>query len=85
MFVAAFWQTNDGQTAAAGSVLIDKSLANSTPWTNGRTYSSTRQRKPSLTHSDPSLVTSPSIPVSYTHLTLPTTIVMSRSRWSPYH
>ena len=23
--------------------------------------------------------------VSYTHLTLPTTFVMCRSRWSPYH
>ena len=23
--------------------------------------------------------------VSYTHLTLPTTIVLCRSRWSPYH
>ena len=25
------------------------------------------------------------IPVSYTHLTLPTKIVACRSRWSPYH
>ena len=25
------------------------------------------------------------IPVSYTHLTLPTTLVKCRSRWSPYH
>ena len=25
------------------------------------------------------------IPVSYTHLTLPTTLCMCRSRWSPYH
>ena len=25
------------------------------------------------------------IPVSYTHLTLPTTIKPCRSRWSPYH
>ena len=25
------------------------------------------------------------IPVSYTHLTLPTTIIRCRSRWSPYH
>ena len=24
-------------------------------------------------------------PVSYTHLTLPTTIPSCRSRWSPYH
>ena len=24
-------------------------------------------------------------PVSYTHLTLPTTIELCRSRWSPYH
>ena len=24
-------------------------------------------------------------PVSYTHLTLPTTLVRCRSRWSPYH
>ena len=24
-------------------------------------------------------------PVSYTHLTLPTTPLMCRSRWSPYH
>ena len=24
-------------------------------------------------------------PVSYTHLTLPTTIIRCRSRWSPYH
>ena len=24
-------------------------------------------------------------PVSYTHLTLPTTLCMCRSRWSPYH
>ena len=24
-------------------------------------------------------------PVSYTHLTLPTTDVVCRSRWSPYH
>ena len=24
-------------------------------------------------------------PVSYTHLTLPTTLVKCRSRWSPYH
>ena len=26
-----------------------------------------------------------SIPVSYTHLTLPTNVSMCRSRWSPYH
>ena len=26
-----------------------------------------------------------SIPVSYTHLTLPTKPMMCRSRWSPYH
>ena len=25
------------------------------------------------------------IPVSYTHLTLPTTLHECRSRWSPYH
>ena len=25
------------------------------------------------------------IPVSYTHLTLPTTSALCRSRWSPYH
>ena len=25
------------------------------------------------------------VPVSYTHLTLPTTICECRSRWSPYH
>ena len=25
------------------------------------------------------------IPVSYTHLTLPTTLTECRSRWSPYH
>ena len=25
------------------------------------------------------------IPVSYTHLTLPTTAIVCRSRWSPYH
>ena len=24
-------------------------------------------------------------PVSYTHLTLPTTAIVCRSRWSPYH
>ena len=24
-------------------------------------------------------------PVSYTHLTLPTTLALCRSRWSPYH
>ena len=24
-------------------------------------------------------------PVSYTHLTLPTTVALCRSRWSPYH
>ena len=27
----------------------------------------------------------PVIPVSYTHLTLPTTLSTCRSRWSPYH
>ena len=27
----------------------------------------------------------PPVPVSYTHLTLPTKIVACRSRWSPYH
>ena len=27
----------------------------------------------------------PNSPVSYTHLTLPTTLVKCRSRWSPYH
>ena len=27
----------------------------------------------------------PLMPVSYTHLTLPTTPVACRSRWSPYH
>ena len=27
----------------------------------------------------------PRKPVSYTHLTLPTTLVKCRSRWSPYH
>ena len=26
-----------------------------------------------------------SSPVSYTHLTLPTSVLMCRSRWSPYH
>ena len=26
-----------------------------------------------------------SIPVSYTHLTLPTMLAQCRSRWSPYH
>ena len=25
------------------------------------------------------------MPVSYTHLTLPTNVSMCRSRWSPYH
>ena len=25
------------------------------------------------------------VPVSYTHLTLPTNVSMCRSRWSPYH
>ena len=25
------------------------------------------------------------VPVSYTHLTLPTMIIRCRSRWSPYH
>ena len=25
------------------------------------------------------------VPVSYTHLTLPTTSALCRSRWSPYH
>ena len=25
------------------------------------------------------------VPVSYTHLTLPTSVLMCRSRWSPYH
>ena len=25
------------------------------------------------------------IPVSYTHLTLPTKVLVCRSRWSPYH
>ena len=25
------------------------------------------------------------VPVSYTHLTLPTTLSTCRSRWSPYH
>ena len=25
------------------------------------------------------------VPVSYTHLTLPTTRLVCRSRWSPYH
>ena len=28
---------------------------------------------------------SKSAPVSYTHLTLPTTSALCRSRWSPYH
>ena len=27
----------------------------------------------------------PAVPVSYTHLTLPTTLHECRSRWSPYH
>ena len=27
----------------------------------------------------------PAVPVSYTHLTLPTNTVTCRSRWSPYH
>ena len=27
----------------------------------------------------------PTVPVSYTHLTLPTMIIRCRSRWSPYH
>mgnify|MGYP001828241565 CR=1 FL=1 len=30
-------------------------------------------------------VTDTEIPVSYTHLTLPTTCNLCRSRWSPYH
>ena len=35
-------------------------------------------------HSDGILFPNP-IPVSYTHLTLPTTRTSCRSRWSPYH
>ena len=36
-----------------------------------------------VTNNDPASVYL--IPVSYTHLTLPTTIGWCRSRWSPYH
>ena len=32
-----------------------------------------------------SLEDAEAIPVSYTHLTLPTNVSMCRSRWSPYH
>ena len=32
-----------------------------------------------------SLMHRDTITVSYTHLTLPTTIIRCRSRWSPYH
>ena len=31
------------------------------------------------------LLSSCTVPVSYTHLTLPTTRLVCRSRWSPYH
>ena len=31
------------------------------------------------------MITDEEIPVSYTHLTLPTTVALCRSRWSPYH
>ena len=31
------------------------------------------------------LVADSLVPVSYTHLTLPTTKALCRSRWSPYH
>ena len=31
------------------------------------------------------IILEPEHPVSYTHLTLPTSAVACRSRWSPYH
>ena len=37
---------------------------------------------PEFTSTETSFTT---IPVSYTHLTLPTTLLVCRSRWSPYH
>ena len=40
---------------------------------------------PELTGSILSGITRKSIPVSYTHLTLPTIAAECRSRWSPYH
>ena len=40
---------------------------------------------PILSKKENRLAIRDSIAVSYTHLTLPTTIVLCRSRWSPYH
>ena len=37
------------------------------------------------THRDLTRLSQPEVPVSYTHLTLPTIAAECRSRWSPYH
>ena len=43
-----------------------------------------RQGDPSLADAEAQLYDL-GVPVSYTHLTLPTTLHECRSRWSPYH
>ena len=53
---------------------------------NNTTYSLTRREKPSaFWDSNMSMIYNLAPPVSYTHLTLPTTARRCRSRWSPYH
>ena len=52
---------------------------------NGDLINTTTQEKPVI--QDTFTITNHNIddPVSYTHLTLPTTARRCRSRWSPYH
>ena len=42
---------------------------------------SPQEKVTSIMHPSPKKI----VPVSYTHLTLPTNVSMCRSRWSPYH
>ena len=66
---------NRSITADEIETVIKKLLPHKSPGPDGFTGDFYKAFKEELTP----------IPVSYTHLTLPTNVVLCRSRWSPYH
>ena len=73
-------------TIAVATALIIGSLGiTSAPTLAKDTKTITQTEKTEHKNTTEKTVSSDVKPVSYTHLTLPTTPVACRSRWSPYH
>ena len=74
------------KTYGCGSAIASSSLV--TEWVKGKSLDQAAEIKNTDIAEElalPPVKIHCSIPVSYTHLTLPTTPLMCRSRWSPYH